>query len=200
MKSGVQPGLQICVYCASSAQAPRHFLEAAYRLGRALAQAGAATIYGGGALGSMGALADGVLDCGGRIIGVMPRFMRDLEWAHPRVTEFVWTEAMHDRKQRLFENADAIVALPGGCGTWEELLEVVTLKRLGIFLKPILIVNQLGFYDPLIQLLDRAVSEKFMDDRHRDLWTVVESVDQVLGAIAAAPEWAATAREFAVPK
>jgi len=192
--------MRITVYCASSAAAHAEFAAAAYELGRILAGAGATTVYGGGAIGSMGRLADGALDAGGRVVGIMPRFMGELEWAHRRVTEIVWTETMAERKERLFADVDAVVALPGGTGTLEELVEVLTLKRLGLFLKPVIIVNQRAFYDPLVQFLGSCVDEAFMSPRHLDMWRVVDHVDQVLPAIAASPAWSAGARDFAVQR
>jgi uncharacterized protein (TIGR00730 family) len=192
--------MKVTVYCASSAAAHAEFAAAAYELGRILARAGHVTVYGGGAIGSMGRLADGALDHGGRVIGIMPRFMGELEWGHPRLTEIAWTETMSERKERLFGEADAVVALPGGTGTLEELIEVLTLKRLGLFLNPVVIVNQRGFYDPLVQLLLSCVDEAFMSPRHLDMWRVVDHVDQVLPAIAASPAWTAGAREFAVQR
>ena len=96
---------------------------------------------------------------------------------------------MHERKRLFLEEVDAVVALPGGCGTLEELLEVITLKRLGVFTRPIIIVNQDGYYDPLVTMLEKAISEKFMGEQHRDIWSVVDRVDRVLEAIAHAPPW-----------
>jgi uncharacterized protein (TIGR00730 family) len=189
--------MRLCVYCASSAQAPSHFGLAAYELGRILAKNRITVVYGGGGKGSMGSLADGVLSENGDIVGIMPRFMKELEWAHPEVRTIHLTETMAERKTKMVELADAVVALPGGSGTFEELLEVITLKRLGIFLKPVIIVNQEGFYDPLVALFARSVREKFMDERHLFMFSVVPSVDRVLAAIDNAPGWDSAAREFA---
>ena len=124
---------KITVYCASSSKAPDHYSEAAYQLGEILAQNNIVTVFGGGAIGSMGRLADAVVANCGKIIGIMPKFMEELEWAHPHVDEIVWTEDMSQRKQKLLHGTDAVVALPGGSGTFEELFEAITLKRLGIF-------------------------------------------------------------------
>jgi uncharacterized protein (TIGR00730 family) len=126
--------------------------------------------------------------------------MGDLEWAHPRLSEVIWTETMAERKQRLASEGDAMVTLPGGTGTLEELLEVLTLKRLGLLLKPVIIVNQRGFYAPLLRLLDDCVAESFMHPRHREMWTVVDRVDQVIPAIESSPAWTAEARDFAVQR
>jgi uncharacterized protein (TIGR00730 family) len=153
--------------------------------------------YGGGAVGLMGALADGALGRGGRVVGVMPRFMDELEWGHRRLTELQLVEDMHTRKQRLLSGSDAVVALPGGCGTLEELLEAITLKRLGLYLGPIVLVNTRRFFDPLQQLLAAAIEERFMDERHRAMWQVVEQPEQVVGALANATPWFPSARSFA---
>jgi hypothetical protein len=192
--------MKVTVYCASSSAAHPDYAQAAHDFGGLLARAGATTVYGGGAIGSMGRLADGALAAGGRVIGILPRFMGDLEWAHPRLSEVIWTETMAERKQRLASEGDAMVTLPGGTGTLEELLEVLTLKRLGLLLKPVIIVNQRGFYAPLLRLLDDCVAESFMHPRHREMWTVVDRVDQVIPAIESSPAWTAEARDFAVQR
>ncbi len=200
-KTSAEPGdnrRKVCVYCASSEQADPIHAETARRLGELLAGRGDSVVYGGGASGSMRALADGALAAGGRVIGVIPRFMRELEWAHPGISELTVTEDMHDRKRRMMELADAVVALPGGSGTFEELLEAITWKRLGLFTRPIVIVNTGGFYDPLIAQLKTAIDGRFMDERHRNMWTVVASAEEVPRAIDDSPQWSEAARGFAV--
>jgi uncharacterized protein (TIGR00730 family) len=127
----------------------------------------------------------------------MPRFMKELEWAHPGVPNYLWTEDLAERKRQMVAAADAVVALPGGCGTFEELLESITLKRLGLFLNPIIIVNQNAFYDPFLALMQRSVDDRFMDARHLNMFATVADVHDVLPAIAASPAWSAAAREFA---
>lgn len=188
---------RVCVYCASSEAADEVYLRAAYRLGEILAENSVAVVYGGGAVGSMGQLAEGALARNGTVIGVIPRFMQELEWAHSRLTELHVVEDMRERKHRMLTGADAAIALPGGCGTLEELLEAITLKRLGIYLNPIILVNTRGFFDPLIELLHRAIRERFMNERHGCMWQVVENPEQVLDAIRSCELWPATAREFA---
>ena len=189
--------MRICIYCASSAQAPARFGDTAYELGRLLAAHGVTVVYGGGGTGSMGRLADGVHAEKGNIIGVMPHFMKKLEWAHREVQTILWTNDMAERKAKMLENTDAVVALPGGCGTFEELLEAITLKRLGIYFKPIVIVNQEKFYDPLIALFERSVQERFMDERHLTMFSVVQNVSGVMEAIRTAHPWGPEARQFA---
>lgn len=187
----------ICVYCASSAACEPVYHDAARTLGEVLATAGYGIVYGGGGVGSMGALADGALARGGRVIGVLPRFMSDLEWGHPGLTDLRLVEDMRTRKHLMLAESDAVVALPGGCGTLEELLEAITLKRLGLYVNPIVLVNTRGFFDPLVELLERAIAERFMDDRHRAMWQVVATPAEVPAALAAAPPWSSEARSFA---
>ncbi len=115
-----------------------------------------AVVFGGGGHGLMGCLADRVVERGGRIVGIMPHFMREMEWNHKQLDETVFVDDMHERKKRLLRNSDALIALPGGCGTMEELLEAITLKRLGQFTRPIVILNTDGFYDPLLDMLAAA--------------------------------------------
>ena len=192
--------MRICVYCASSGKVDDAYFDATERLARALVAAGAEVIFGGSVNGLMGRLADTVLDLGGRIKGIMPRFMNEVEWAHQRVVDFEFTDTMHERKAKFLEGIDALVTLPGGSGTLEELLEAITLKRLGQFDKPIIIVNTRGFYDPLRQMLERCVHERFMHERHLALWTFVDEPEQVLSAILHAPSWHADAIQFATLK
>ena len=138
----------VCVYCASSTSAHPEYRAAAFRMGEVLAARGITLIYGGGSRGSMGALADGALGKGGRVVGVLPRFMADLEWGHQGLSELKLVEDMRTRKHLMLTGAEAAIALPGGCGTLEELLEAITLKRLGLFLGPIVLVNTRGFFPP----------------------------------------------------
>jgi hypothetical protein len=187
----------VCVYCASSRSSHPDYRTAAYRLGEVLAAAGLGVVYGGGAHGSMGALADGALGKGGRVVGILPRFMADLEWGHRGLTELELVEDLRARKHLMLTRSDAAIALPGGSGTLEELLEAITLKRLGLYLKPIVLVNTRGFFAPLLALLGQAVDERFMDARHLQMWQVVAQPEEVPAALAAAPAWSAEARSFA---
>jgi uncharacterized protein (TIGR00730 family) len=188
---------RVCVYCASSRQADPAYYEAARRLGGGFARASVTIVYGGGAAGAMGALAEGALREGGTLIGVMPRFMQELEWGHNGLSELRIVENMRERKHQMLQGADGVVALPGGTGTLEELLEAITLKRLGLYLGPIVLVNVKRFFDPLLSLLENAISERFMDERHRQMWQVVPGPDEVLEAMASAPPWSEDARGFA---
>jgi uncharacterized protein (TIGR00730 family) len=188
---------RVCVFCASSRQTDKTYLEAAYRLGVIFARESITVMYGGGAVGLMGELANGVLAEGGTVIGVIPQFMYELEWGHEGITELKIVNDMHERKKLVMENSDAIIALPGGCGTFEELFEALTMKRLGFYLNPIILVNVNGFYDPLIEQLKHCINEKFMDARHQDMWSVINNLDEVMNAIKNAPKWSSEARHFA---
>ena len=188
----------VCVYCASSQACDTAYHDVARRLGGMLARAGCTVVYGGGRAGSMGALAEGALVAGGRIVGVIPRFMVDLEWGHDDLTELHVVEDMRTRKHEMLTRATAVVALAGGTGTLEELFEAITLKRLGLFLGPIVIVNTRGYYDALLAQLDAAIAERFMDRRHAAMWTVVAAPEDVLPAIESAGTWGADSRDFAV--
>jgi hypothetical protein len=187
----------VCVYCASSRTSHPEYRAAARRLGEVLASEGVGIVYGGGAAGSMGALADGALSHGGRVIGVLPRFMADLEWGHRGLTELQLVEDLRTRKHMMLTLSQAAIALPGGSGTLEELMEAITLKRLGLYLNPILMVNTRGFFAPLLDLLSHAIEERFMDPRHRMMWQVVETPEEVPAALAGAPAWGPEARSFA---
>lgn len=190
--------LKVCVYCASSKQCDAAYLDAAERLGRHLARHQATLVYGGGGAGAMARLAEGALQAGGTAVGVIPRFMVELEWGHTELTTLHIVDNMRERKHRMLDGADAVVALPGGCGTLEELFETITLKRLGIYLGPIILVNTRGFYDRVVATLEHCIAERFMNSEHRNMWTLVNEPEEVLNAIQAAPRWSAENRNFAV--
>lgn len=174
---------KVCVYCASSSKVNSEYVETARKLGKILAKNDLELVYGGGSVGLMGVLADSVLGNGGRVIGVIPRFMVEVEWQHNGLTELILTETMHERKERMAQLADAIVALPGGCGTLEELLEAITWKQLGIHTQPIVIVNVNGYYNHLLAQFQQAADELFMRPQHLEMWSVVEDADEILDAI-----------------
>lgn len=186
-----------CVYCASSRSAHPEYRAAAFRLGEVLAQAAITVVYGGGAVGSMGALADGALSQGGRVIGILPKFMADLEWGHKGLSDLTLVEDLRTRKHIMLTSSQAAIALPGGSGTLEELLEAITLKRLGLYLNPIVLVNTRDFFTPLLDALNHAVAERFMDERHLLMWQVVATPEEVPAALEQAPAWSAQARSFA---
>jgi uncharacterized protein (TIGR00730 family) len=194
------PQRNVTVYCASSQQCAPLYHEAAARLGSALATAGFGVVYGGSVMGSMGRLADAALAGGAPVTGVLPRFMGELEWGHQGLTELRLVDTMHERKALMLELGSAVAALPGGCGTFEELMEAITWKRLGLYTGPVVIVNVNGFFDPCVELLERAVRERFMTEKHRAMWCVVNEPEEVVAAIADSPGWDLEARSFAVLK
>ncbi len=180
---------RITVFCASSRMIDSKYFEAARKLADILTKNSITAVYGGGAVGLMGALADYMLDNGGSIEGVIPQFMMKVEWGHPGVKKMIITKDMHERKRYLIEDVDAVAALPGGSGTLEELLEVISLKRLGKFLKPIIIINTAGFYDPLVVLLNKMVEENFMRRDHLKMWNVINEPSQLIEAIQNSETW-----------
>ncbi|HEX9656247.1 MAG TPA: TIGR00730 family Rossman fold protein [Bacteroidota bacterium] len=191
------PLKKVCVYAASSKQIHPEYLEDAREAGEELAKASIEIVYGGGAVGLMGAIADGALSRKGRVTGIIPRFMMDLEWGHPDISEMVVVEDMHQRKARMIEESDAVLALPGGCGTLEELFEAITMKRLGLYFKPIILLNTRGAYDRVVDVLEHCVEERFMDDRHRGMWRVASTPAEIIPAIHQSPLWPENARSFA---
>jgi len=180
---------QVCVYCASSALTPQKYLEATDVLARDLVAAKINVVFGGGSTGLMGRLADTVLALGGSITGIMPQFMKEVEWAHTQVDQMHLVADMHERKKRFLEGTDALIALPGGTGTLEELVEAITLKKLGFYPHPIVILNLEGFYDPLLLLFERMTEEKFMSPSHQKLYTVVTEAADILPAIYSTSLW-----------
>ena len=190
--------MRVCVYAASSAKVDEHFHADARALGEALARGGCSIVYGGGSQGLMGSLADGALSAGGEVVGILPKFMADLEWGHPGLTHLELVEDMRERKHRLLTGSDAVVALPGGCGTLEERFEAITLKRLGIYFNPILLLNTRGFYAPLQGFMESVIGERFMNPEHAAMWSLVDRVEEVLPTIAATPRWREDARDYAV--
>ena len=188
---------KVCVYCASSDKIDPSYKEATQELAKALVKNQVTVVYGGGARGLMGELADTVLEQEGRIIGIMPHFMKEVEFHHKDVNEFIFTTDMHERKKQFMVGVDALITLPGGCGTFEELMEAITLKRLGIFAKPIVILNVNGYYDKLLDMLDHAINERFMGKQHRDIWTVFNDPSKVIEAINWSKPWSNDALKFA---
>ncbi len=173
----------VSVYCASSSKVSDIFKRQAFRLGELLAERKIAVKYGSGKVGLMGELAKGVLSKKGKLIGVIPQFMVDEGWSNPEVTEEIVTETMRERKYILSKDVDAVIALPGGVGTLEELMEVITGRQLGLFKSPVIIVNINHFYDDLLRMFQHAANENFMRETHLELWKVVDNVEDVLKAI-----------------
>ena len=188
---------RVCVYAASSGSCPAEYLDAARRLGVVLATNGFEIVYGGGRRGLMGELAEGALASGGRVIGIIPHFMDRLEWGHRGLTELRLVDDMRTRKHLMLADSAAAIALPGGSGTLEELLEAITLKRLGLYTGAIVLVNTRNYYEPLLRQMSAAIEESFMDARHHAMWQVVNEPEDVPAALRAAPEWTADAIHFA---
>lgn len=190
--------MRVCVYCASSDHSHPHYAAAAYALGAHLARNACTVVYGGGSRGSMGAVANGALEAGGEVIGILPRFMADLEWGHPGLTRLELVEDMRERKHRLLAGSDAVVALPGGCGTLEELFEAITLKRLGLYFNPILLLNTRDYWTPLTKFMDeQVIAERFLNPEHRAMWTTIAHPEDAFATIRSVPRWAENARDFA---
>ena len=179
----------IVVYGASSAEAEQVFVDAAYRLGSLIAKAGKRLVSGAGSTGLMAAVENGALDTGGVSIGIIPQFMVDNGWLHKGLTETIVTPSMHERKHKMADMADAVVALPGGTGTFEELFEIITWKMLGLFVKPIIILNTDHYYDLLLQMLDRTAERHFMNPVFKKLWAVAETPDEAMKLIDSLPDW-----------
>ena len=171
---------KVCVYCGSSAGTDPAHVAAATRLGEILAGAGVGLVYGGGAGGRMGALARAMQARGGEIIGVIPEFLREKETMFRGATELVVTRGMHDRKQTMFERSDAFVALPGGVGTLEELVEQLTWQQLGRHSKPVLLANIDGFWATLIELLDKMRDERFIRPGVEVSYLIAETAEEIL--------------------
>lgn len=168
------------VYCASAAGFNPAYLEAASALGRGLAEAGIGLVYGGATVGLMGAVANAALAAGGEVIGILPEVLSSREIGHTGLTELIATDSMHERKAKMLELSNAVIALPGGFGTLDELMEAVTWAQLGIHDKPCVLVNVLGYYEGLLAFLDTAVREGFLKPANRQLILVAASVDEAI--------------------
>lgn len=173
----------VCVFCASSADIDPRYLQAARGLGELLARGGWQCVNGGGAVGLMGAVSDGALDAGGQVTGVIPKFMVDKGWCYDRLEDVIITADMHQRKQTMSDMADAVIALPGGVGTLEELLETLTWRQLGLVKVPIIILNTMGYYDALLAMLQHAIDEGFMKPSHNQLWCVANTPQDAIALL-----------------
>lgn len=191
------PPKTVCVYCASSSKADKKYLDAAYTLGKILAESKIRCVFGAGKTGLMGALAQGVIDNKGEIVGVIPEFMIEEGWGNKDLTHLEITSTMHSRKETMAQLSDAVVAMPGGCGTFEELMEIITWKQLGLFSGTIIILNTNNYYNPLIEMLNRAVEENFMREEHKTIWQVATTPEEAIVAIKEATGWREDARKIA---
>lgn len=180
---------RVAVYAASSSQVSSEYIDATAELGRTLAAEGIEIVYGAGKVGLMGALADAALDAGGKVTGVIPQFMVDNGWCREKLTNLIVTPDMHTRKEKIVSLADATIALPGGVGTLEELMEIITWKQLGLYANPIVILNTRGYFNPLKEMLEWAVEEKFMREIHSNLWSIADTPRQAADLIRNTPQW-----------
>ena len=181
---GVQ---RVCVYCGSAGRVAEAYREAARRTGTLIAQSGMELVYGGGRSGLMGLTAQAALAAGGRVIGIIPDFLHDRELAHTGLSELIVVGSMHERKQRMFERADAFAVLPGGLGTLDEAIECITWKQLRLHDKPIVIVDIEDYWAPLGALVERAIGAGFAPNSARELFQIVRTPEELLAALAAAP-------------
>jgi uncharacterized protein (TIGR00730 family) len=188
----------VCVYCASSTKIAPLFIQHARILASELCRNNIELVFGGSRTGLMGILADEMNTLGGITIGIMPNFMREVEWHHENLTNMIWVETMAERKEKMIENVDAVITLPGGCGTMEEFMETLSLKRLGLFTKPMIVLNSNGFYDPLADLLEAMLRENFLGQQHRNMWEIVLEPKEILPAIMNSKPWDSSAQEFAL--
>ena len=187
----------VCVYSASSTKIAPAYFATAEELGRLLAIRGINLINGAGSIGLMAATSNAALAAGGTVTGVIPRFMVEQGWNHTGLTRLVETETMHERKQLMAEMSDGVIALPGGCGPMEELLEIITWKQLGLYLKPIVILNVNGFYNPLLEMLQQAIDENFMRREHGSIWQVATTAEEAIELLYTTPWWNTEVRKFA---
>lgn len=188
---------RICVYCASSTQISEEYFKAAKEVGRLIAQNGMELINGAGNMGLMAASADGCMEAGGKAIGIIPTFMIRENWCHQGMTEIIETTDMHVRQERMAEMSDAALVLPGGCGTFAELMELITWKQLGIYLKPIVILNTNGYFNPILEMLQKAADQHFMRQQHIGIWRVANTPAEAIEFIQNTPLWDTAVRRFA---
>ncbi len=172
--------MRVCIFASSSSRIDSRYADAASELGYLLTKANMEIVFGGGGIGLMGKLADAVIKNKGTITGVIPSFMKDEGWDHSDVNEMIVTPDMGERKKQMFAMSDAIVALPGGVGTLEELSEAITLKQLGLFRGPIIILNTLDFYKPLIDFFENMISGNFLRCEHKGMWEVAKDPEEVI--------------------
>jgi len=178
----------LCVYCGSSVGAKPQIQDAARQLGRLMAESRIRLVYGGGRVGLMGVIADAVLDGGGEVVGIIPEFLDTREVGHRGVTELHIVDSMHARKSLMVELSDAFAVLPGGFGTLDETFEVLTWRQLRLHDKPIMLVDLDGYWNPFLDLVDHLIAQGFVHPSCRDLFTVVTSVEEVVTAVAQAPQ------------
>ena len=188
---------KIAVYCASSTQIDDRYFQDARQLGRLMAGRGVTLVNGAGNMGLMAASAEGCLEAGGKAVGVIPTFMIKEGWCHEGMTEIIETADMHERQARIAEMTDGGIFLPGGCGTLAEMTELITWKQLGLYLKPIILLNTGGYFDSLLNTLHLAIRENFMRPVHADIWRVAPNPEEALEMALTTPLWDTSIRRFA---
>lgn len=189
--------MTIGVFASSSSRIDKEYAAAAAELGMLFSHNGTDVVYGGGGIGLMGVIADAMIAEGGKITGVIPSFMKDEGWDHAGVTDMIITQDMGERKKKIFNLSDGVVALPGGIGTLEELTEAITLKQLGLFSGPIVILNTLKFYDPLIEFLGHMIKGHFMRFEHKGIWEVASTPEEVVKCLQNTQDWTSDPRKIA---
>lgn len=189
--------IKIAVYCASSTQIDECYFEDARRLGNLMAEKGITLVNGAGNMGLMAESADGCLEKGGKAIGVIPSFMIGEGWCHNGMTQIIETADMHERQAKMAEMTDAGIFLPGGCGTLAEMSELITWKQLGLYLKPIVLLNTKGYFDSLLNTLHQAITENFMRPVHADIWKVAPTPEEALRMALETPLWDTSIRRYA---
>lgn len=187
----------VCVYCASSTQIDEKYFRAAEELGALIAQKDLRLITGAGNMGLMNTVENAALAAGGRVTGIIPSFMVKEGWHHTGLSELIETASMHERKQMMADLSDGVIALPGGCGTFEELLEIITWKQLGLYLNPIIILNIDGYYNHLLAQLSKALEDNFMRKIHAEIWQVATTPQEAIGLLFNTPSWDKSVRKFA---
>ncbi len=189
--------MTVCVFASSSSRVNNEYADAAIKLGSLLAKACIDIVYGGGGIGLMGKLADAVLENGGKITGVIPLFMKDEGWGHHGINEMIVTSDMGERKKKMFAMSDAVVALPGGIGTLEELTEAITLKQLGFFKGPIIILNTSDYYKSFIEFLEHMILNHFLRFEHKGIWEIAAIPEDVMFFLSQNKGWMEDPRSIA---
>lgn len=188
---------KIAVYCASSTQIEDCYFQDARLLGKLMAQQNVTLINGAGNMGLMAESANACLEMGGQAIGIIPTFMIKEGWCHDGMSKIIETDDMHTRQSQMAEISDAGIFLPGGCGTFAELMELITWKQLGLYLKPIVLLNTNGYYDAMLNTLYRAISQNFMRPVHADIWRVAPTPEDALKMALETPLWDTSIHRYA---
>ena len=188
------------IFCASSPRIDREYFKAADEITGILVRNNITIYFGGGKHGLMGQIATRVNRDKGKIIGVIPRFMKEENWHHENITKMIVVNSMHERKETILNQSEVLIAFPGGCGTVEELMEAITWKQLGLYTGPIIILNTKSYYDPLLTFLEKMIDESFLREVHRNMWSVIKKPSEIMSAIKKSPPWSVKARTFAAVK